>query len=283
MNVLVETKHKQGDKQMVTMKDLLECGVHFGHQTRKWNPKMKKFIFCSRKNIHIIDLQKTIRYFRYVYSVVKEASAEGKTIMFVGTKKQAGEAIRDFAKSVNAPYVDYRWLGGMLTNFGTIRKSIRRLELIEEMESSGQIELLTKKEKLMLIRKKEKLQKYLGGVRDMKKLPDMIFVIDVVKEHIAVEEARGLGIKVIAPLDTNCDPDKVDYPIPGNDDAIRSIQLFCKEITEAIIEGRESNKDEIDEAIQSMESSVESSDDEDMEVMLEEVKDEAQNEKAEVE
>ena len=229
---------------MVTMKDLLECGVHFGHQTRKWNPKMKKFIFCSRKNIHIIDLQKTLRYFRYVYSVVREASAEGKSIMFVGTKKQASETIREYANSVGMPFVDYRWLGGMLTNFGTIKKSIRRLELIEEMESSGQIELLTKKEKLSLLRKKEKLERYLGGVRNMKKLPDMIFIIDIVREHIAVEEARTLGIKVIAPLDTNCDPDKVDYPIPGNDDAIRSIQLFCKEITEAIIEGRETNKDE---------------------------------------
>ena len=230
---------------MVTMKDLLECGVHFGHQTRKWNPKMKKFIFCSRKNIHIIDLQKTLRYFRYVYSVVKEASSQGQSIMFVGTKKQASESVREYANSVGMPYVDYRWLGGMLTNFGTIKKSIRRLELIEEMESSGQIELLTKKEKLSLLRKKEKLERYLGGVRNMKRLPDMIFIVDIVKEHIAVEEARTLGIKVIAPLDTNCDPDKVDYPIPGNDDAIRSIQLFCKEITEAIIEGRESNKDEI--------------------------------------
>ena len=230
---------------MVTMKDLLECGVHFGHQTRKWNPKMKKFIFCSRKNIHIIDLQKTLRYFRYVYSIVREASAEGKSIMFVGTKKQASETIREYASSVGMPYVDYRWLGGMLTNFGTIKKSIRRLELIEEMETSGQIELLTKKEKLSLLRKKEKLERYLGGVRNMKKLPDMIVIIDIVREHIAVEEARRLGIKVIAPLDTNCDPDKVDYPIPGNDDAIRSIQLFCKEITEAIIEGRETNKDEV--------------------------------------
>lgn len=228
---------------MVTMKDLLECGVHFGHQTRKWNPKMKKFIFCSRKNIHIIDLQKTLRYFRYVYNVVKESAAEGKTIMFVGTKKQAGETIKQYAQMVNAPYVDYRWLGGMLTNFNTIKKSIRKLELIEEMEKSSQIDLLTKKEKLMLTRKKEKLEKYLGGIRHMKKLPDMIFVIDVAKEHIAVEEANYLGIKVIAPLDTNCDPDKVNYPIPGNDDAIRSIQLFCKEIAEAIIEGRSSNKD----------------------------------------
>lgn len=232
---------------MVTMKDLLECGVHFGHQTRKWNPKMKKFIFCSRKNIHIIDLQKTLRYFRYVYNVVKDAAAEGKTIMFVGTKKQAGETIKQYAQMVNAPYVDYRWLGGMLTNFNTIKKSIRKLELIEEMEKSNQINLLTKKEKLMLTRKKEKLEKYLGGIRHMKKLPDMIFVIDVAKEHIAVEEANYLGIKVIAPLDTNCDPDKVTYPIPGNDDAIRSIQLFCKEIAEAIIEGRASNKDNIEE------------------------------------
>lgn len=250
MSVADKPKIQIQGENMVTMKDLLECGVHFGHQTRKWNPKMKKFIFCSRKNIHIIDLQKTLRYFRYVYSIVKDASSEGKSIMFVGTKKQAGETIKQYAQSVNAPYVDYRWLGGMFTNFSTIKKSVRRLELIEEMETSGQIDLLSKKEKLMLIRKKEKLEKYLGGIRHMKKLPDMIFVIDVVKEHIAVDEARCLGIKVIAPLDTNCDPDKVDYPIPGNDDAIRSIQLFCKEISEAIIEGRAISKDLQEEIMQ---------------------------------
>ncbi|MCI7765281.1 30S ribosomal protein S2 [Helicobacter sp.] len=223
---------------MVTMKDLLECGVHFGHQTRRWNPKMKKFIFGVRKNIHIIDLQKTLRYFRYTYNIVRDAAAEGKTIMFVGTKKQASETLKQYAESVNTPYVNYRWLGGMLTNFSTIRKSIRKLEIIEEMESSGQIDLLTKKEKLMIQRKKEKLTQYLGGVRQLKKAPDMIFVIDAAKEKIAVAEARRLGIPVVAPLDTNCDPDMVDYPIPGNDDAIRSIQLFCKEIAEAITEGR---------------------------------------------
>ncbi|MCI5968324.1 30S ribosomal protein S2 [Helicobacter sp.] len=223
---------------MVTMKDLLECGVHFGHQTRRWNPKMKKYIFGVRKNIHIIDLQKTLRYFRYTYNIVRDAAAEGKTILFVGTKKQASETLKQYAESVEAPYVNYRWLGGMLTNFSTIRKSIRKLEIIEEMESSGQIDLLTKKEKLMILRKKEKLTQYLGGVRHLKKAPDMIFVIDAAKEKIAVAEARILGIPVVAPLDTNCDPDAVDYPIPGNDDAIRSIQLFCKEMAEAITEGR---------------------------------------------
>ncbi len=223
---------------MVTMKDLLECGVHFGHQTRRWNPKMKKYIFGVRKNIHIIDLQKTLRYFRYTYNIVRDAAAEGKVVMFVGTKKQASETLKQYADSINAPYVNYRWLGGMLTNFSTIKKSIRKLEIIEEMESSGQIDLLTKKEKLMIQRKKEKLTSYLGGVRHMKKAPDMIFVIDAAKEKIAVAEARRLGIPVVAPLDTNCDPDMVDYPIPGNDDAIRSIQLFCKEMAEAITEGR---------------------------------------------
>lgn len=223
---------------MITMKDLLECGVHFGHQTRRWNPKMKRFIFGVRKNIHIIDLQKTLRYFRYTYNIVRDAAAEGKTIMFVGTKKQASEALREYAQKIGVPYVNYRWLGGMLTNFGTVRKSVRKLEIIEQMEESGQINMLTKKEKLMVLRKKDKLNKYLGGVRDMKRIPDMIFVIDVVKEKIAVAEARRLGIPVVAPLDTNCDPDLVDYPIPGNDDAIRSVQLFCKEISEAILEGR---------------------------------------------
>lgn len=223
---------------MVTMKDLLECGVHFGHQTRRWNPKMKKFIFGVRKNIHIVDLQKTLRYFRYTYNIVRDAASEGKVIMFVGTKKQASETIQQYAQSVGAPYVNYRWLGGMLTNFPTIKRSVRKLEAIEELEKSGQIDLLTKKERLMLMRKKDKLVQYLGGVRDLKKAPDMIFVIDVAKEKIAVAEARRLGIPVVAPLDTNCDPDCVDYPIPGNDDAIRSIQLFCKEIAEAITEGR---------------------------------------------
>ena len=220
------------------MKDLLECGVHFGHQTRRWNPKMKKFIFGERKNIYIIDLQKTLRYFKYTYNVVKEAAAEGQTIIFVGTKKQARSAVKEHAERCGMPYVSTRWLGGMLTNYPTMKKSIRKLEIIEQMEENGQIDLLTKKEALMLLRKKEKLASYLEGFRHMKKLPEMMFVVDAVKEHIAVKEARRLGMKVVAPLDTNCDPDVVDYPIPGNDDAIRSINLFCKEMAEAIIEGQ---------------------------------------------
>lgn len=223
---------------MVTMKDLLECGVHFGHQTRRWNPKMKKYIFGVRKNIYIIDLQKTLRYFRNTYQIVVDAAAEGKTVLFVGTKKQARQSVRDAAIACGMPYIDNRWLGGMLTNFPTIQKSIRKLDIINEMQESGQINLLTKKEALMLTRQKEKLETYFGGIKDMKRLPDMLFVVDAVKEHIAVLEARCLGIPVVAPLDTNCDPDLITYPIPGNDDAIRSIQLFCREMTEAINEGK---------------------------------------------
>ena len=223
---------------MVTMKDLLECGVHFGHQTRRWNPKMKKFIFGVRKNIHIIDLQKTLRYFRYTYNVVRDAASEGKVIMFVGTKKQASDTLREYAEKVNAPYVNYRWLGGMLTNFSTIKKSVRKLEIIEEMESSGQIDLLTKKEKLMLLRKKEKLNKYLGGIRHLKKAPDMLFVVDALKERIAVGEARKLGIPVVAPLDTNCDPDGIDYVIPGNDDATKSISMILGILNDAVVEAK---------------------------------------------
>jgi small subunit ribosomal protein S2 len=224
---------------MVTMKDLLECGVHFGHQTRRWNPKMKKFIFGERKNIYIIDLQKTLRYFRYTYTVVRDAAAEGKTILFVGTKKQASQSVKEYAEKCGMPYVNHRWLGGMLTNFQTIKQSIRKLDVIEAMEEDGSINLLTKKEALMLRRKKEQLLNYLGGLRNMKSIPDMIFVIDTVKEKIAVQEANRLQLPVVAPLDTNCDPDVVDFPIPGNDDAIRSIQLFCKEMSEAVIEGKE--------------------------------------------
>ncbi|WP_428737555.1 30S ribosomal protein S2 [Sulfurimonas sp.] len=223
---------------MVTMKDLLECGVHFGHQTRRWNPKMKKFIFGVRKNIYILDLQKTLRYFRNTYQIVVDAAAEGKVVLFVGTKKQARATVKEAAIACGMPYVDTRWLGGMLTNFPTIQKSIRKLDVISEMQENGQIELLTKKEALMLSRTKEKLEMYFGGIRDMKKLPDMLFIIDAAKEHTAVLEAKRLGIPVVAPLDTNCDPDLITYPIPGNDDAIRSIQLFCREMTAAINEGK---------------------------------------------
>ncbi|NVJ54711.1 MAG: 30S ribosomal protein S2 [Campylobacteraceae bacterium] len=232
---------------MVTMKDLLECGVHFGHQTRRWNPKMKKFIFGVRKNIYIIDLQKTLRYFRYTYNVVRDAAAEGQTMIFVGTKKQASEAVKRAAENCGMPYVNHRWLGGMLTNYGTIKKSIRKLEVIKKMREEGQLDLLTKKEALMLTRKEEKLELYLGGIKEMSKLPDLMFVLDAVKEKIAIKEARRLGIKVVAPLDTNCDPDLVDFPIPGNDDAIRSIQLFCNEMAEAINEGKAALADEAGE------------------------------------
>ncbi len=264
---------------MVTMKDLLECGVHFGHQTRRWNPKMKPYIFGVRKNIHIIDLQKTLRFFRYTYNVVRDAAKEGQTILFVGTKKQAQNAVEEYAKKCEMPYVNSRWLGGTLTNFNTIRKSIRKLEVIEEMENSGQMDLLTKKEALMLKRRKEKLENFLGGIRDMKKLPDMLFVIDAVREHIAVKEANKLGIPVVAPLDTNCDPDVIDYPIPGNDDAIRSIQLFCKEISEAIIEGRELRAQELAEE-EEAESENQEVTQEEIEETIAEAKEEAAQEEA---
>ncbi len=223
----------------VTMKDLLECGVHFGHQKRRWNPKMKKYIFGVRKNIYIIDLQKTLRHIKYAYNVVKNAAEEGKTILFVGTKKQAVDAIKEHAERCGMPYVNHRWLGGMLTNFKTIQKSIRKLEIIEKMEETGQINLLTKKERLILARRKAKLEKFIGGIRHMKTIPDMLFIIDTVKEKIAVGEANKLGLPIVAPVDTNCDPDLIDYPIPGNDDAIRSVNLFCKTIADAIIEGKE--------------------------------------------
>ncbi len=245
---------------MVTMKDLLECGVHFGHQTRRWNPKMKKFIFGVRKNIYIIDLQKTLRYFRYTYTLVRDEAAQGKTMIFVGTKKQASQAIKDAALSCGMPFVNHRWLGGMLTNYPTMKKSIRKLEIIKKMREEGQLDLLTKKEALMLTRKEKKLEDYLGGIKDMKALPDMMFVIDAVKEKIAILEARRLGIKVYAPLDTNCDPDLVDFPIPGNDDAIRSVQLFCTEFAAAMNEGKaafaEANGEELEEVTEAEMSEV---------------------------
>ncbi len=267
---------------MVTMKDLLECGVHFGHQTRRWNPKMKPYIFGERKNIYIIDLQKTLRYFRYTYNVVRDAAAEGKTILFVGTKKQATNAIKEYAESCGMPYVNHRWLGGMLTNFQTIKKSIKKLEIIEKMEEEGQMDLLTKKEALMLQRKKQKLLNYLGGIRDMKKAPDMVFIIDTVKEKIAVKEANHLHIPVIAPIDTNCDPDLVDFPIPGNDDAIRSIQLFCKEIAEAINEGKALREQDAEEE-ENAEAPATAGDisDEEKEALLQEAKEEASKETTE--
>jgi small subunit ribosomal protein S2 len=219
------------------MKQLLDSGTHFGHQTRRWNPKMKRFIFTDRNGIYIIDLQQTLTYIDKAYEFVKETVAHGGSVMFVGTKKQAQESIAEEATRVGMPYVNQRWLGGMLTNFSTVHKRLQRLKELEAMEQTGGFEGRTKKEILMLTREKNKLERSLGGIRDMQKVPSAVWVVDTNKEHIAVGEARKLGIPVIAILDTNCDPDLVDYPIPGNDDAIRSAALLTKVVASAVAEG----------------------------------------------
>jgi len=221
----------------ITMKQLLEAGVHFGHQTRRWNPKMKPYIFGARNGIYIIDLQKTVRYFRTAYNFLRETSQHGEKILFVGTKKQAQEAIFEEAARAGQFFVNNRWLGGMLTNFATIKRSIDRLKKIEAMAQDGTYDLLTKKEVLQLEREKAKLEKSLGGIKGMNRLPGAIFVIDPKKENIAVKEARKLGIPVVAVVDTNCDPDEIDYIIPGNDDAIRAIRLFAQKMADACIDG----------------------------------------------
>ena len=223
----------------ISMKQLLEAGVHFGHQTSRWNPKMKPYIFGARNGIHIIDLQQTVTMFKTLEGVVRDLAASGGHILFVGTKKQAQDAIREEAARCGMFHVHNRWLGGTLTNFATIRQSIDRLRKIEEMENDPKIvEALTKKEMLGLKREKDKLEQSLGGIKAMKKLPDAIFVIDPKQEEIAIKEARKLGIPVIAVIDTNCDPDMVDYKVPGNDDAIRAIRLFCSSVAEAVNEGK---------------------------------------------
>ncbi|WP_433656898.1 30S ribosomal protein S2 [Nocardia sp. CA-128927] len=222
---------------VVTMKQLLDSGAHFGHQTRRWNPKMKRFIFTDRNGIYIIDLQQTLTYIDKAYEFVKETVAHGGTVLFVGTKKQAQESIAAEATRVGMPYVNQRWLGGMLTNFSTVHKRLQRLKELEAMEQTGGFEGRTKKEILMLTREMNKLERTLGGIRDMAKVPSAIWVVDTNKEHIAVGEARKLNIPVIAILDTNCDPDLVDYPIPGNDDAIRSAALLTKVVASAVAEG----------------------------------------------
>ena len=223
---------------VVTMRELLESGVHFGHQTRRWNPKMKRFIFTERNGIYIIDLLQSLSYIDRAYEFVKETVAHGGTIMFVGTKKQAQEAIAEQATRVGMPYVNQRWLGGMLTNFSTVYKRLQRLKELEQIDfedvaASG----LTKKELLVLSREKAKLEKTLGGIREMQKVPSAVWIVDTKKEHIAVGEARKLHIPVVAILDTNCDPDEVDYKIPGNDDAIRSVTLLTRVIADAVAEG----------------------------------------------
>jgi small subunit ribosomal protein S2 len=222
---------------VVTMRQLLESGVHFGHQTRRWNPKMKRFIFTERNGIYIIDLRQTLDYIDKAYDFVRATVAEGGSILFVGTKKQAQEAIAEQASRVGMPYVNHRWLGGMLTNFSTVFKRLQRMKELESIELTGPAQGYTKKETLQLQREKVKLTKTLGGLRDMSRVPAAIWVVDTKKEHIAVDEARKLGIPVIAVLDTNCDPDEVDFPIPGNDDAIRSAALLTRVVADAVAEG----------------------------------------------
>lgn len=224
---------------VITMKQLLEAGVHFGHQTRRWNPKMQRYIFGARNGIYIIDLQKTLRQFKESYRFVRELSARGGNVLFVGTKKQAQESIFEEAQRCGMPYVNHRWLGGMLTNFATIKKSIGRLKKYETMEEEQSWGNLTKKEILNLTKEKDKLAKFLDGIKDMGKLPDAVFVVDPKREEIAIKEARKLGIPILAIVDTNCDPDLVDMVIPGNDDAIRSIRLFTSKIADAVIEGQQ--------------------------------------------
>src|SRR5437588_9804656 len=222
---------------VVTMKQLLDSGTHFGHQTRRWNPKMKRFIFTDRNGIYIIDLQQTLTFIDQAYEFVKETVAHGGSVLFVGTKKQAQESIADEATRVGMPYVNQRWLGGMLTNFQTVHKRLQRLKELEAMEQTGGFQGLTKKEILMLTREKDKLERSLGGIRDMQKVPSAVWIVDTKKEHIAVGEARKLNIPVVAILDTNCDPDEVDYKIPGNDDAIRSAALLTRVVADAVAEG----------------------------------------------
>ncbi len=224
---------------VISMKQLLEAGVHFGHQTRRWNPKMAQYIFTERNGIYIIDLQKTVRKADEAYMFVRDLALQNKTLLFVGTKKQAQESIEQEAQRCGMYYVNQRWLGGMLTNFRTIRTRVDRLNRIEEMEKNGQMAALPKKEAAKLQHEKEKLLANLGGIRDMKKLPGALFVVDPRKEHIAVQEARTLGIPIVGIVDTNCDPDEIDYVIPGNDDAIRAVKLIAGKLADAIIEGRQ--------------------------------------------
>jgi small subunit ribosomal protein S2 len=221
----------------ITMKELLEAGVHFGHQTKRWNPKMKEYIFGERNGIYIIDLQKTLKMFKEASKFVAELTAGGKTILFVGTKRQAQDAISEEATRANSFYVNQRWLGGLLTNWVTVQKSVKRLKELDEMATDGRYELLPKKEVIKLERERKHLQANLAGIKNLSKLPDAIFVIDSNKEQIAVREARKLGIPVVAVVDTNCDPTEVDYVIPGNDDALRAIRLFASKIADSVIEG----------------------------------------------
>ncbi len=224
---------------VITMKQLLEAGVHFGHQTRRWNPKMDTYIYMERNGIYIIDLQQTVKKFDEAYAFVKEVVADGKGVLFVGTKKQAQETIKDEANRCGMYFVNQRWLGGMLTNYKTIKKRVTRLKELEKMEADGTFEVLTKKEVAKLRNEAERLERFLGGIKDMDKLPGAIFIVDPRKEKIAVAEARKLHIPVVAIVDTNCDPDEIDYVIPGNDDAIRAVKLISAKIADAVLESRQ--------------------------------------------
>lgn len=224
---------------VVSMKQLLEAGVHFGHQTRRWNPKMAEYIFTERNGIYIIDLQKTVRKLEEAYNFIRELTENGESVLFVGTKKQAQDSVREEAERAGAYFVNARWLGGMMTNFTTIRHRIDRLRQLRAMEEDGTFDLLPKKEVIKLKLEIEKLEKFMGGIKDMKKLPGALFIVDPRKERIAVAEAKKLGIPIVAIVDTNCDPDEIDYVIPGNDDAIRAVKLISATMANAIIEGRE--------------------------------------------
>ena len=234
---------------VVSMKQLLEAGVHFGHQTRRWNPKMAPYIFTERNGIYIIDLQKTVRKLEDAYTFVRDLSADNGTLLFVGTKKQAQDSIREEATRAGMPFVNARWLGGMLTNFKTIQNRIKRLQQLKAMKEDGTFDLLTKKEAAKLDLEIEKLEKFLGGITGMKKIPDAMFIVDPRKERIAVAEAHKLGIPIIAIVDTNCDPDEIDYVIPGNDDAIRAVRLISGAMADSVIEGRQGVQDtDVEEA-----------------------------------
>lgn len=224
---------------VISMKQLLEAGVHFGHQTRRWNPKMAPYIFTERNGIYIIDLQKTVKKVDEAYNFLRSVAEAGETVLFVGTKKQAQEAVKEEAIKADMYYVNERWLGGMMTNFQTIQKRVKRLKELEAMEEDGTFEVLTKKEVLALRHEMEKLQKFLGGIKKMNKLPGALFIVDPRKERIAVAEAKKLGIPIVAIVDTNCDPDEIDYVIPGNDDAIRAVKLLTARMADAVIEGRQ--------------------------------------------
>ena len=233
---------------VVSMKQLLEAGVHFGHQTRRWNPKMATYIYTERNGIYIVDLQKTVKKLEEAYNFVKDVAASGKTVLFVGTKKQAQEAIKEEATRCSMFYVNSRWLGGMLTNFKTMRGRVDRMNQLKKMEEDGTFDMLPKKEVIKLMHEQEKLEKYLGGVKDMKQLPGAVFVVDPRKEHNAIAEARKLKIPVVATVDTNCDPDEIDYVIPGNDDAIRAIRLISGVMANAVTEGKQGEEVEEVEA-----------------------------------